>query len=361
MTDPVRTGPVCALILAGGRSRRMGTDKAVLSLEGRTLLQRAADFWQAQPGIDAVLAAVGTEDHLPELPEGVIPVYDRYPGRGPMAGLHAAFAATDAQLLYVSAVDMPRLRGDALLPPPAGDAAVYLREGKPEPLFGVYRRSILPALEDALSRDRNKLRVLLEQLDVTYVPLPADMTDAVSNLNTPADLLRARAGTPPTLVFMGWSGSGKTTFLEKLIPELTARGLRVSVVKHDAHGFQMDKPGKDTYRFAAAGAAGVAISGPSGWAVLSPEDIRLDELKAKLPPSDLILVEGHKYSGYPKIEIHRRATGKPFITHDDSLVAAVTDEPLDVPVPQLGLEDIGPCADLILNAFFPERSSCHEG
>ena len=335
----------------------MGADKPLLDLAGQTLLERAAAFWQSVPGVDEILAAVGSEGHLPRLPDGVRPVYDLYPGCGPMAGIHAAFAGSDAALLYVSAVDMPDLSREALPPIPAGDAAVCVKDGRPEPLFGVYRRTVLPAMEAALAAGQYKLRDLLDGLDVTYVPLPEALNDSVRNLNTPADLMRARAGSPPTLVCMGWSGSGKTTFLEKLIPALTARGLRVSVVKHDGHGFQMDRPGKDSYRFAAAGAAGVAISGPNGWAVLSPEDITLEDLKRKLPPSDLILVEGHKHSGYPKLEVHRAATGKPFICRDDTLLAAITDEPLDTPAPQLGLEDFDPCADLIFETFFPGKEA----
>ena len=351
-----RAGRVRALILCGGKSRRMGTDKTVLTLEGTTLLERAAAFWRSVPGIDAVLAAVGSADHLSALPEGVTPVYDLYPGCGPMAGIHAAFAQTDTELLYVSAVDMPFLRADALLPPPAGDAAVYTLQGRPEPLFAVYRRSCLAALERALREGRYKMNALLRDLDTAYIPLPEAWIPLLANLNTPADRLRALAGTPPVVVFTGWSGSGKTTFLEKLLPQLTARGLRVNLVKHDAHGFQMDKPGKDTWRFARAGAAATAISGPNGWAVLSPDRIGLEELIARLPPADLILVEGHKHSPYPKVEIHRRATGKPFIVRDGTLLAAVTDEPIDgIAAPQLGLEDVSGCAELLIRTFLPEK------
>lgn len=349
---------VCALILAGGRSSRMGTDKTALSLGGQTLLERAAAFWLAQPGIDGVFAAVGTEEHLPSLPEGVTPVYDEYPGCGPMAGLQAAFSQADADILYVSAVDMPFLTTETLLPPPAGDAAVYVKNDRPEPLLGVYRRSCLPAMEAALRDGRPRMSALLDAVETAYVPLPEALLSAAENLNTRADYLRALAGSPPTLVCMGWSGSGKTTFLEKLIPVLIGRGLRVAVVKHDAHGFEMDKPGKDTWRLSRAGAVGTAISGPNGWAVLGREEIGLDGLKAKLPPADLILVEGHKYSAYPKLEIHRAATGKDFIlAGDDSLLAAVTDEPVPTAAPQLGLDDVDACAALILEIFFPEKGS----
>ena len=182
---------ICALILAGGRSRRMGSDKPLLALDGQSLLERAAAFWRAQARIDAVLVAAGTEEHLADLPDGVVPVYDIFPGAGPMAGLHAAFSQTDTEILYVSAVDMPYLTADALLPVPDGDAAVYTKNGRPDPLFGVYRRSCLPALTAALERGERKMSALLEALHTEYHEMPEGLSAVLENLNTRADYLRA--------------------------------------------------------------------------------------------------------------------------------------------------------------------------
>ena len=348
-------GRVCALILCGGRSSRMGFDKAALPFYGQTLLERAADFWTAQPGVAAVLAAVGGPERALPVPAGVTPVYDAFPDAGPMAGLHAGLLqlGSDADALYVSAVDMPFLTPGLLPPLPEGDACVYVKDGRPEPLLGAYRRSCLPALESALRHGQRKMTALLDAVDTAYLPLPEALAAAAENLNTHADYLRAIAGAPPTVACMGWSGSGKTTFLEKLLPALTARGLRVAVVKRDAHGIRMDTPGKDTWRLARAGAVCTAIMGPEGWAVLGREEIELDGLRAKLPPSDLVLIEGHKYGPYPKLEVHRRETGKPFLTADATLLAAITDEPLPTAAPQLGLDDAEPCADLLMEIFFP--------
>lgn len=343
-----------ALILAGGRSRRMGRDKALLPMDSGNMLSRAVAFWRGTEHICGVIVSVGEDAHFPSLPEGTLPVSDIYPGGGPMAGLHAAFAKTNAEVLYVSAVDMPFLQKDALLPLPKGDAAVYVKDGRPEPLFGVYRRSALPAMEAALAAGQSKMTALLEGLNTEYAPLPPELSQAVSNLNTPGGYLRALAGTPPMVAVTGWSGSGKTTFLEKLLPVLTGKGLRVAVIKHDAHGFQMDAPGKDTARLTAAGAVCTAISGPGGWAVLGREEISPEEFRPKLPLVDIIILEGFKYALLPKIEIHRRATGKPFITRDGTLLAAVTDEPLDTLAPQFGLEDAEACAGLICKTFLEE-------
>ena len=348
---------ICALILAGGRSRRMGSDKPLLALDGQSLLERAAAFWRAQARIDAVLVAAGTEEHLADLPDGVVPVYDIFPGAGPMAGLHAAFSQTDTEILYVSAVDMPYLTADALLPVPDGDAAVYTKNGRPDPLFGVYRRSCLPALTAALERGERKMSALLEALHTEYHEMPEGLSAVLENLNTRADYLRALAGSPPAVCVMGWSGSGKTTYLEKLIPVLTARGLRVAVVKHDGHGFEIDRPGKDTWRFTQAGSVATAISGPNGWAVMSREDISLGGLLRKLPPADIVLVEGHKLSPLPKLQVFRAASGKPFIDGDPAVFAVATDDDPPTDLPRLGLDDPEAAADLLCGIFLPGKEA----
>lgn len=161
---------------------------------------------------------------------------------------------------------------------------------------------------------------------------------------------RGRHARTPVLTFVGKSGTGKTTFLERLIPELKARGLRLAVVKHDAHQFEMDRPGKDTWRFSQAGADAVAISNAEKMALIEhpPRELTLNEVISRLPPVDLILTEGYKSERNDKIEIHRRALNRPLLTPPEELVALITDEPMPVDVPQLALDDVKGCADLIL-------------
>lgn len=153
----------------------------------------------------------------------------------------------------------------------------------------------------------------------------------------------------PIITFVGMSGTGKTTFLEKLIPVLKARGLHLAVLKHDAHHFEMDKPGKDTYRFTAAGADVVAISNREKFAMIErpSEELSLRDIVFRLPQVDLVLTEGYKKSRYPKIEIHRQELGRPILSTQEELLVIMTDEPLDHPAPQLSLEDVEGCADVI--------------
>lgn len=151
----------------------------------------------------------------------------------------------------------------------------------------------------------------------------------------------------------GWSGSGKTTLLAGLIPQLVQRGLRVSTIKHAHHQFDVDQPGKDSYRHREAGATEVLISSAQRFALLhehrgAPEPT-LEELLAKLSPVDLVLVEGFKKESHPKIEVWRAATGKPMLQPDDPQVIAVaSDSDLpDLPVPRLDAGNAGQVADFI--------------
>ncbi len=151
----------------------------------------------------------------------------------------------------------------------------------------------------------------------------------------------------------GWSGSGKTTLLTALIPALIRRGRTVSTVKHAHHAFDVDKPGKDSYLHREAGAHEVLISSQNRWALMhehrgAPEP-NLQELVTHLAPVDLVLVEGFKREGHPKIEIHRAEVGKPVLYPDDPQMVAIASDPVlaDAPIPHVSLNDIDAIADLV--------------
>jgi molybdopterin-guanine dinucleotide biosynthesis protein B len=157
----------------------------------------------------------------------------------------------------------------------------------------------------------------------------------------------------------GWSGSGKTTLITKLIPCLLARGLRVSTLKHAHHGFDLDKPGKDSFVHRAAGATEVIISSAKRWAILhelrQEEEWDLADLVAKMSAVDLVLVEGFKRDAFPKLEIHRAENGKPLLHPDDPhIVAVACDTALpSVKIPVVDLNDIDKIADLLLQHAVP--------
>jgi molybdopterin-guanine dinucleotide biosynthesis adapter protein len=146
-----------------------------------------------------------------------------------------------------------------------------------------------------------------------------------------------RHATVPVLGFAAYSGTGKTTLLRKLIPLLRARDLRLGVVKHAHHSFDIDRPGKDSYELRKAGAVRMLIASRRRWALVVETDgsrePTLEELLVELNPSelDLVLVEGFKHEAFRKIELHRPALGHPLIFPGDrSVVAVATDAPLGV-------------------------------
>ena len=152
----------------------------------------------------------------------------------------------------------------------------------------------------------------------------------------------------------GWSGSGKTTLLTAIIPHVAARGLVVSTIKHAHHEFDIDRPGKDSWRHREAGAHEVLVASSRRWALMhelrgAPEPT-LDQLAAKIGPCDLLLVEGFKFHPHPKLEVHRPSLGKPLLYPEDPhIVAIASDEALPAPLPLLRIGDPPAVAAFILD------------
>ncbi len=157
--------------------------------------------------------------------------------------------------------------------------------------------------------------------------------------------------TAPVVSIVGRSNVGKTTFLEKLIAELKRRGHRVATIKHDVHGFDIDRPGKDTWRHAQAGSDLVVIAAPDRFAMIArtPGELSLDEIVARLPLDvDIVLTEGYKRGDRPKIEVSRAACGRELLCGPNEALAVVTDERFPgVGLPQYGLDDAAGVADLL--------------
>lgn len=153
---------------------------------------------------------------------------------------------------------------------------------------------------------------------------------------------------------VGWSGQGKTTLMLPLIGALAARGLSISTVKHAHHDFDVDKPGKDSYRHRNAGAVEVMVSSGQRWALMHEHrgaaEAELPELLARMSPVDLVLVEGFKRHPHPKLEIHRPSLGKPPLFPDDpTIVAVASDAALAAGnLTVLSLDDVSTIADFIL-------------
>jgi molybdopterin-guanine dinucleotide biosynthesis protein B len=153
----------------------------------------------------------------------------------------------------------------------------------------------------------------------------------------------------PVVSLVGKSGVGKTTVLERIIGELKRRGYRVGTVKHDVHGFEVDRPGKDSWRHAQAGSDVVVISGSRRLALIRrlAEETPLDEVVKLMPDVDIVITEGYKRGDKPKIEVTRAERGRELLCQADELIAIMTDYPVDMPVPQFPLDDPAGVVDLL--------------
>jgi molybdopterin-guanine dinucleotide biosynthesis protein MobB len=152
---------------------------------------------------------------------------------------------------------------------------------------------------------------------------------------------------------VGWKNAGKTGLMERLVTEITGRGVSVSTIKHAHHEFDVDQPGKDSYRHRAAGAHEVLVASRTRFALMhelrGQAEPTLAQLLARLAPVDLVLVEGYKRDAHPKVEAWRAATGNPLIAHDDPTICAVaSDTRLTLDRPVFDLNDTRGVADFIL-------------
>jgi molybdopterin-guanine dinucleotide biosynthesis protein B len=156
----------------------------------------------------------------------------------------------------------------------------------------------------------------------------------------------------------GWSGAGKTTLLSRLIPYLRQQGLRVSVIKHAHHDFDVDQPGKDSWIHRQSGAEEVLVSSANRWALMhelrGSREPHLPDLLRKMSPVDLVVVEGFRSEPYRKIEVHRKANGKPPLFPADPAIAAVaTDVVIETTLPVAHLDDIPAIAAIIERLAMP--------
>ena len=351
------------VIAAGGKSTRMGQDKRFLPLDGETLLARTLRKGRAAGFHSIVLAAEGTREDLTTLAAeyGAMLVADEIPAQGPAAAIGAGLPAAETEWSLVLSGDMPFYDFElvrTLLPYANGDTQVILPtlSGYWQPLAALYRRDAGAVFGTAIARGDRKLGVILRGLAVCEVPLTVDV-GLFFNVNTPAAYrlalgrLANEQRTKPILsVAAPASGTGKTTFIEKLIPLLVRRGVRTAVIKSDSHGFNLDTEGKDTARFSAAGAEAVAVSSPSGYFIQQRTTSRKDfqNLIAQMDSDslDLYITESRSRGALPTFMLDR-GLGIPEI--DERIVAYFAkSRSIDTDVLTFDLDDMDTAVRLAL-------------
>jgi molybdopterin-guanine dinucleotide biosynthesis protein MobB len=331
------------VVLAGGEARRMGRDKRLLRLAGVSLLERNLRFLQDL--FPTVALSVRDQTQVPSpLPDGVEIVHDAVSG-SPLAGL-ASILARYRRPIFALAADVAfadRAAAERVVEAFAGvDVALPIVGDHLEPLHAVYGVGCLPHIERLLARGAHSILDLLPEVRVAEVPF--SVTTPFFNVNTPEDWERARrldaggvpeaAGRwrrPAVLGVVGRPGSGKTTLIERLIPELTRRGLMVATVKSVAH-FDIDTPGKDSWRHGRAGAEAYAVASSSRLAFvtrLHSEPTLSDLVDRYFTGYDLVICEGYRREAPQAIEVFRAATGHAETKcAPEGLLALVTDADL---------------------------------
>jgi len=361
--------PVTGVILAGGKSRRMGHDKAFLAIDGLPLVERVLRLFTDT--FAAVIIVGGQAERFAPYRLAVYP--DLYPGSA-LGGLYTGLYHATTPYIFVAPCDIPfpsRVVMKHLLAQAEGYDVVVAQTGHGfEPLFAVYGKTCLEPIRRMLEEGNFCIYDLYPQVRTRSVSEDelaglVDGESAFMNLNTPDDLaqLKNKKGrnhpmTTKAVSFVAKSGTGKTTLLEKVISELKGRGYRVGVIKHDAHRFDIDHPGKDSHRLTAAGADTMLISSPEKLAVIKKHAASppIEDLIATyFGDVDIVLTEGFKMSGMPKIEVHRRERSNTLLCrgehNDPTLVAVASDSPLELDVPVLALNDPVAVADFIVARF----------
>ena len=333
-------------ILAGGESKRMGQNKALLKLHGETLLQRSIREFSTFEEVLISAREKGLYERF-----GVPVVLDENIWIGPIEGVRRIIQKAKSPYIFLCAADMPNIKKEHALYL-AGyvssdhDCYAFCDSAHEHPLCAIYSKRALPVIEEMISEGNYRMRELLGRLRTKFVTLehtvfsPSDL----ANVNTPEDFQSLQK--PYVFCVSGFSGSGKTTLIRKLIPCFTNIGLSVAVLKHDGQDHINDVPGSDTQLFFEAGAdQSIVYSKTELLAHVRLSCTALDLVKrisASEHKPDVLILEGLKDSSYPKIEVIRKAVSDKPYCDPFTLICIVSDciHAASIDSPVFGLDDI---------------------
>ncbi len=358
-----------AILLAGGQDQRWAWE-----LQGEPLVRRARRILEGF--FDEVLTVASDPGPLAAL--GIPAVADEHPEGGLLGAITTGLGHTRSHYAFVTGADMPFLHPRVIRHlyglRQGWDVVVPKGPSGFEPLCAVYSKACVGPMEDRVRRGSRKVLDFISEVRARIVN-GADLTAldpsglTFRNVGSRADLdecrlhlARLRSYGPPAVSFVAKSGTGKTTFLEKAIAELTRRGYRVGTIKHDAHRFEIDHEGKDSWRLTRAGASPMVVSSAEKLAMVHPNargEMTLDEIVYRfMTDVDLVVTEGYKTGNLPKIELHRAARSPELLCLgpdgsllDHRLIAVVSDAALPAPVPRFPLDHPGPVCDFLEERF----------
>lgn len=341
------------IVLAGGLSTRMGTDKtrlpwgsttllgemlrkAVLTECGEILVSINRELEESEAHIIEEARSFGRDIQL---------VPDAIAMKGPLSGLQSALSIGTREAYIVVSADMPwfsfhwlpswEVHIDAFLQGELLAMVPYVGLQEYEPLAAIYKRSVLDTIQEALDGEDVSMHGILDKIPYMEMDM-IEEAELYSNVNTrlsyklaKAKALNRERSVPIVTISASQSKSGKTTVATALIHQLSQRGIVVGMVKSDGHGFSMDQEGTDTWKASQAGAKAVAIAGPNGYAmVVHGEGMQRQQQLIRLAnemPVDLVILESRSHGVAPIIEVVRANHNETRLPQLEEIVAVVTD------------------------------------
>ena len=325
---------VSLLIIAGGKSSRLGADKRFVEVGGVGMLE---NILRKAATVDFAEKFLCVEEELPALKIlaekfGAKLLIDVVKNSGAMAGLANGLGKIKTDWALAISADMPFFDFE-ILKPPSTPAQVVIPKvgGRLQPLAAFYRRELAEIFIQELRDGQRKIFEAIKKVPHEIIELAGE--EFFFNVNTRADLRLARGRaanlnrtTPIISIVAPASGTGKTTFIERLIKIFSEQNISVGVIKSDAHGFNLDVEGKDSYKFQAAGAKSVAVVSPKSWFMIQHTDERENFLNIaeKMTGVDLILTESRTHGTFPAISLWR---GLGEVIADEKVAAIFTSKP----------------------------------
>lgn len=344
-------------ILAGGKSTRMGQNKALLTISEKRFIDKIADELGSFSEVLISAAQKGVYEDA-----GYRVVYDEHKEIGPMEGIYQILRGAKEDYVFICAADMPFVTKDlvsymAEFISSDYDCYVMMDEEHIHPLCAIYSKKILGVIEKQISEGCYRLMNILNNVRTKYIRLEYTCFDkkVVKNINTRQEY--QKLALPVVFCVSAVKDSGKTGLIIKLINEFIKENYAVGVIKHDGHDYVMDHPGTDTYRFTNAGAVYSAIFSDRRFSVNGVCSKDIGAMISMIEDTDVIIIEGMKHSKYPKIEIVRGAVSQETVCDPKSLICIATDVVSrdNVSCPVYGLDDIGGIFSCVKKYFGLER------
>ena len=365
-----------AVILCGGKSSRMGFDKSLVKVRGKFLIEIMGE--KLGKIFDNIVLVSNDLEKIRGFDFKYKGVIDIMPGLGPAGAIYTALKASDSRYVFVTACDMPVVKLDyirymmEIAESEEPDGVMSRSSTFIEPLYAFYSVGMAGTFESEIKKNNLRLFDVISRSNIHFVDYSKVKeycrdADIFTNLNYRTDLdalekIYMEDRVPVVSIVSAISGAGKTTLITGIIKNLKSRNYKVGILKHDVKKFEIDYPGKDSYKFTEAGADNVIIASPSKLAMIQNLQNKksIEEMLWLFRDEDIVIVEGFKNNRYPKIEIHRKEAGSALLckspehSHTD-FIAVASDEDLDMDIPVLNIDDSVEISDFIEKLFLKGR------